>query len=94
MDWQEYVNLKLSLISLSMNPGYVLNLEYQSKQLVTRVRRLMKTVEELKHTGRECSAQLIHEKNANTRLRKRMREVEEELKNKNPSIERILIFEF
>ena len=77
-----------------MNPGYVLNLEYQNKQLVTRVRSLMKMVNELKHMGRECSAQLVNEKNANTRLRKRMREVEEELKNNNPSIERILIFEF
>ena len=62
-----------------MNPGYVLNLEYQNKQLVTRVRSLMKTVEELKHMGRERSAQLINEKNANTRLRRRMRELEEEL---------------
>ena len=76
-----------------MNPGYLLNLEYQNKQLVTRIRRLMKLVDELKHGGRECSAQLINEKNANTRLRKRMREVEEELKNKNPSIERILNFD-
>ena len=77
-----------------MNPGYVLNLEYQNKQLVTRVRSLMKMVNQYKHKERECSAQLINEKNANTKLRERMREVEEEMKNNNPSIERILIFEF
>ena len=73
-----------------MKPGYALNLEYQNKQLVTRVRSLMKTVEELKHMGRERSAQLIDEKNVNTGLRRRMRKVEEELEKKNFEIERFI----